>query len=126
MTDVCRDFETGLAEFNGYGHHVRLLMNFPPKTALSRLVNSLKGVSSGGATGGRRSDPPPAPLHRAARPPGLTSTCPSAFTTGLKAGALADLWVVEPAGTPEVPRTRCADPSTTVVPKIEIFRTNGA
>jgi hypothetical protein len=31
MTDVCGDFETGLAEFNGYGHHVRLLVNFPPR-----------------------------------------------------------------------------------------------
>jgi putative transposase len=26
--------------------HVHLLVNFPPKVALSRLVNSLKGVSS--------------------------------------------------------------------------------
>ena len=48
MTDVCGDFEPGLAEFNGEADHVRLLMNFPPKTALPRLVNSLKGVSSGG------------------------------------------------------------------------------
>jgi len=27
-------------------HHVHLLVKFPPKVALSRLVNSLKGVSS--------------------------------------------------------------------------------
>ena len=27
-------------------NHVHLLVNFPPKVALSRLVNSLKGVSS--------------------------------------------------------------------------------
>ena len=46
MRDVCADFETGLAEFNGESNHVRLLVNFPPKVALSRLVNSLKGVSS--------------------------------------------------------------------------------
>ena len=46
MRDVCTDFETGLAEFNGEASHVRLLVNFPPKVALSRLVNSLKGVSS--------------------------------------------------------------------------------
>jgi putative transposase len=42
MREVCPDFETELAEFNGES----LLMNFPPKVALSRLVNSLKGVSS--------------------------------------------------------------------------------
>jgi len=35
MRDVCGDFETGLAEFNGYGHHVHLLVNFPPKVALA-------------------------------------------------------------------------------------------
>jgi putative transposase len=46
MRDVCADFETGLAEFNGESNHVHLLVNFPAKVALSRLVNSLKGVSS--------------------------------------------------------------------------------
>ncbi|MFC4062242.1 IS200/IS605 family transposase [Planomonospora corallina] len=46
MRDVCADFECELAEFNGGSTHVHLLVNFPPKVALSRLVNSLKGVSS--------------------------------------------------------------------------------
>lgn len=46
MRDVCADFECSLAEFNGEASHVHLLVNFPPKVALSRLVNSLKGVSS--------------------------------------------------------------------------------
>ncbi len=46
MRDVCTDFGCDLAEFNGEGNHVHLLVNFPPKVALSRLVNSLKGVSS--------------------------------------------------------------------------------
>ncbi|MEU0521266.1 IS200/IS605 family transposase [Streptosporangium sp. NPDC006007] len=46
MRDVCADFETELAEFNGESNHVHLLVNFPPKIALSKLVNSLKGVSS--------------------------------------------------------------------------------
>ena len=46
MREVCADFETDLAEFNGESSHVHLLVNFPPKIALSRLVNSLKGVSS--------------------------------------------------------------------------------
>ena len=44
--NVCADFETKLVEFNGEGDHVHLLVNYPPKVALSRLVNSLKGVSS--------------------------------------------------------------------------------
>jgi putative transposase len=46
MRDVCAGFECDLAEFNGEPSHVHLLVNFPPKVALSRLVNSLKGVSS--------------------------------------------------------------------------------
>lgn len=46
MRDVCADFETELAEFNGENNHVHLLVNLPPKVALSKLVNSLKGVSS--------------------------------------------------------------------------------
>ncbi|MCK9879131.1 IS200/IS605 family transposase [Frankia sp. Ag45/Mut15] len=46
MRMVCGDFEVELVEFNGERDHVHLLVNFPPKVALSRLVNSLKGVSS--------------------------------------------------------------------------------
>ena len=46
MRDVCGDFEVEPAEFNGESNHVHLLVNFPPKVALSKLVNSLKGVSS--------------------------------------------------------------------------------
>lgn len=46
MLAVCGDFEVELVEFNGEANHVHLLVNFPPKVALSRLVNSLKGVSS--------------------------------------------------------------------------------
>lgn len=43
---VCSDFEADLVEFNGETDHVHLLVNYPPKVAVSRLVNSLKGVSS--------------------------------------------------------------------------------
>jgi len=43
---VCFDFQTQLVEFNGEEDHVHLLVNFPPKIAISKLVNSLKGVSS--------------------------------------------------------------------------------
>jgi REP-associated tyrosine transposase len=44
--NVCRDFEATLVEFEGEKDHVHLLVNYPPKIAVSRLVNSLKGVSS--------------------------------------------------------------------------------
>ncbi|KDP84801.1 transposase [Cupriavidus sp. SK-3] len=44
--NVCQDFETELVEFNGEHDHVHLLVNYPPKVALSNLVASLKGVSS--------------------------------------------------------------------------------
>ncbi|NHO40569.1 IS200/IS605 family transposase [Acetobacter ghanensis] len=43
---VCTDFETHLVEFDGEDDHVHLLVHYPPKVALSVLVNSLKGVSS--------------------------------------------------------------------------------
>src|SRR5271163_4696640 len=44
--NVCKDFESELAEFDGEGDHVHLLINYPPKVAISKLVNCLKGVSS--------------------------------------------------------------------------------
>ncbi|MDL2409378.1 IS200/IS605 family transposase [Rhizobium calliandrae] len=43
---VCKDFEAELIECNGQDDHVHLLVHYPPKMALSKLVNSLKGVSS--------------------------------------------------------------------------------
>ncbi|MET8053574.1 IS200/IS605 family transposase [Streptosporangium sp. NPDC005286] len=46
MREVCADFEAELREFNGDHDHVHLLIRYPPKVALSKLVNSLKGVSS--------------------------------------------------------------------------------
>lgn len=46
MDDVCRDLESRLIEFNGETDHVQLIVAYPPKLPLSRLVNSLKGVSS--------------------------------------------------------------------------------
>ncbi len=44
--DVCSDFEANLVEFDGETDHVHLLVEYPPKVSVSRLVNSLKGVSS--------------------------------------------------------------------------------
>ncbi|GAA2389640.1 IS200/IS605 family transposase [Nonomuraea africana] len=46
LRNVCADFECELVEFNGEHDHVHLLVGFPPKVALSTLVNSLKGVSA--------------------------------------------------------------------------------
>ncbi|MGJ6967110.1 IS200/IS605 family transposase [Streptosporangium sp. G11] len=46
MREVCADFEVELREFNGEDGHVHLLVHYPPKVALSKLVNSLKGVSA--------------------------------------------------------------------------------
>lgn len=46
MSEVCKDFEATLVEFNGENDHVHLLVNYPPKVSVSALVNSLKGVSS--------------------------------------------------------------------------------
>ncbi|MFF2926303.1 IS200/IS605 family transposase [Streptomyces celluloflavus] len=43
---VCTDVECEPVEFNGENNHVHPLANFPPKAALSKLINSPKGVSS--------------------------------------------------------------------------------
>lgn len=43
---VCHDFEAELVEFDGEKDHVHLLVQYPPKVAVSKLVNSLKGASS--------------------------------------------------------------------------------
>lgn len=43
---VCNDFGAKLVELNGEDDHVHLLVEYPATVALSRLVNSLKGVSS--------------------------------------------------------------------------------
>lgn len=46
FTEVCTKFGAELREFNGEGDHVHLLVGYPPRVSISRLVNSLKGVSS--------------------------------------------------------------------------------
>lgn len=43
---VCKDFNAELVEFDGERDHVHLLVIYPPRVAISVLVNSLKGVSS--------------------------------------------------------------------------------
>lgn len=46
FANVCADFDVELVEMDGERDHVHLLINYPPKIAISNLVNSLKGVSS--------------------------------------------------------------------------------
>lgn len=43
---VCEDFDSQLVELEGERDHVHLLVNYPPTISVSKLVNSLKGVSS--------------------------------------------------------------------------------
>ena len=44
--EIRREVCAELREFNGEADHVHLLVHYPPKAALSRLVGSLKGVSA--------------------------------------------------------------------------------
>lgn len=46
FSSVCTDFQAILVEFEGERDHVHLLIEYPPKVSVSKLVNSLKGVSS--------------------------------------------------------------------------------
>ena len=46
FASVCTDFQATLAEYNGEPDHVYLLVTYPPQVSLSKLINSLKGVSS--------------------------------------------------------------------------------
>lgn len=46
MIEICDSFGAELKEFNGEDGHIHLLVHYPPKVALSVLVNNLKGVSA--------------------------------------------------------------------------------
>ncbi len=46
FASVCADFDVELVEMDEERDHVHVLINYPPKLAISNLVNSLKGVSS--------------------------------------------------------------------------------
>jgi len=48
VSEVCADLGADLTEFNGGRDHLHLLVEYPPKVAVSALVNSLKGVSGRG------------------------------------------------------------------------------
>jgi putative transposase len=46
FASVCSDAQATLVQTDGEDDHVHLLVQYPPKVAVSSLVNSLKGVSS--------------------------------------------------------------------------------
>jgi putative transposase len=46
FVDVCSDAHTTRVQMDGEDDHVHLLVEYPPKVAVSSLANSLKGVSS--------------------------------------------------------------------------------
>ncbi|MEE4461534.1 IS200/IS605 family transposase [Azotobacter chroococcum] len=46
FTSACEKLECNLLEMDGEADHVHLLVEYPPKLAVSVLVNNLKSVSS--------------------------------------------------------------------------------
>ena len=46
FASVCVGFEAKRVEFDGEDDHVDLLVEYPPKVTVSKLINSLKGASS--------------------------------------------------------------------------------
>jgi putative transposase len=45
FADVCSDAHAMRVQMDGEDDHIHLLVEYPPKVAVSSLVNSLKGVS---------------------------------------------------------------------------------
>lgn len=46
FSNICQGFDAELVAFSGGADHVDLHVTYPPKLAVSNLVNTLKGVSS--------------------------------------------------------------------------------
>ncbi|HCL8067251.1 IS200/IS605 family transposase [Enterobacter cloacae] len=46
VSEVCGDFGAELKECDGEADHVHMLIEYPPTVQLSKLVNSLKAVTS--------------------------------------------------------------------------------
>ena len=46
FAEICARHEADLVECDGENDHVHLLIHYPPKLALSKLINHLKGTSS--------------------------------------------------------------------------------
>ena len=43
---LCSELDAEMVEMDGEDDHVHILVNYPPKLAVSTLVNALKGTSS--------------------------------------------------------------------------------
>ena len=43
---ICENHDANLKEFNGEKDHIHLLIEYPPKVSIAKLVNSIKGVTS--------------------------------------------------------------------------------
>lgn len=43
---ICKNANSSVVEFNGEKDHVHLLIDYPPNVQISKLVNSIKGVTS--------------------------------------------------------------------------------
>lgn len=46
FSEVCTALSVDLLEMDGEREHVHLLLNYPPRVAISNLVKRLKGISS--------------------------------------------------------------------------------
>jgi putative transposase len=46
MEEIARKMEFTIVEFNGESEHIHILVNYPPKYSISKIVNHLKGASS--------------------------------------------------------------------------------
>src|SRR5690606_1039935 len=44
--NIGKEYDVVFKEFNGEDDHVHMLIHYPPKVSLAKLVNGLKGVSS--------------------------------------------------------------------------------
>lgn len=44
--NIGKEYDVEFKEFNGEEDHVHMLIHYPPKVSIAKLVNSLKGVSS--------------------------------------------------------------------------------
>jgi hypothetical protein len=72
MQAVCADFDMELGEFNGETNHVHLLVDFPPKVAASKLINSLKASPPAGCDRNSLNSPDAIDGHNAS---GRTRAC---------------------------------------------------
>ena len=46
MKDTAKKMGFSITEFNGENDHIHVLIRYPPKYSISKIVNHLKGVSS--------------------------------------------------------------------------------